>query len=222
MTGYSALIPAAGFGTRLGEGPKVWLELAEQPAFVWVVSKFAGLVDEVVVAVPGSDLDYAAAVVKEHALPVRVIEGGATRQESIRLMVEVAHCERVVIHDVARPFATRALLEEVIKAGMAHDAAAAFLPVEVPVARIEGGAVHRYLNASQVALFQTPLAFNRVALLGLLNDAQRDGIERQSPIQLWLDAGWPVHPVRGEKNNIKLTTPEDLAMAQLLTPYLSR
>ncbi|WP_187395023.1 IspD/TarI family cytidylyltransferase [Pigmentiphaga aceris] len=222
MTTYSALIPAAGFGARLGEGPKAWLALDQKPIFVWVVSKFIGLVDEIVMAVPPDALAYAETVVQEHGLQVRLIEGGTTRQESIRRMVAVAHGERVVIHDVARPFATRSLLGEVIKAGMTHDATAAFLPVEVPVARIEGGTVKRYLNASQVALFQTPLAFNRLALLTLLDDAQRDGIERQSPIQLWLDAGRQVHPVPGEKNNIKLTTPEDLALAQLLTPYLSR
>lgn len=219
---FSALIPAAGNGSRLGRGPKAWLELDGRPAFVWAVEKFGALAEEVVVAVPVGDLDRAGDVAAQYNLQVRLVEGGATRQASILRLLEAARCDRVLIQDVARPFVTRGLIEEVAQAGLAHGAAAAFLPVEVPIARIEHGAVVGHFPASGMALFHAPQAFERTALLAVLNEAERSGCQRQSQLQLWLEAGMDVHPVRGEKNNIKLTTPEDLALAHQLTPYLTQ
>lgn len=222
MKGFSALIPAAGLGSRLGQGPKVWLELAGRPIFVWVVAKFAALAGEVVVAVPGQDMDRAAALAEQYSLRVRLVEGGDTRQESIRRLVFAAQCEQVLIHDGARPFVTSTLVERVAAAGVKFGAAAAFLPAEVPVARIEAGRVVEHFHSANMALFQSPQSFDRAALLPVLNEAQRTGALRQSILQLWLEAGNEVHTLLGEKTNIKLTTEDDMVLAELFTGYLGR
>lgn len=220
--GYSALIPAAGRGERLGQGPKAWLELAGRPLFAWLVLKLMASADEVVAAVAEQDMAHAARVVAQHGLRVRLLEGGPTRQETVWRLVEAARCDQVLLQDVARPFATRALCAQVTDAARAHGAAAALLSLDVPVARIERGQVTGYLPASETAVFQAPQGFARAPLLEVLRQARHSGTQRQSTLQLWLDAGHRIVPVPGESTNIKLTRPEDLVLAQSLKEYLFR
>ena len=222
MSGLSALIPAAGVGTRLGHGPKAWLELDGQPALVWLVLKLMDLTDDVLAAVSAQEMAQAQQVVKRHGLRVRLVTGGATRQASVLRLVESAQSPWVLIQDVARPFATRVLQKSVFLAAQEYGAAAACVATEVPVARLENGWITGHLPAPEVAIFQAPQAFERLPLLDVLSQAQVAGIERQTTAQLWLDAGKPIYPVQGEKTNIKLTTPEDWVMAQSLMEYLHR
>lgn len=222
MTGLSALIPAAGMGTRLGQGGKAWLELDGRPALVWLTQKLMAVADEVWVAVAPTDRAQAERIARHWDLRLHLIEGGATRQETVWRLVEAAHGQQVLIQDVARPFVTRRLLEQTALAAREHVAAAAFLGADVPVALFEEGWVAGYLPATAVATFQAPQAFDRRALLEVLRQAQTAGRERQSTAQLWLDAGRRIYPVPGEKTNIKLTTPEDWTLAQSLKEYLYR
>jgi 2-C-methyl-D-erythritol 4-phosphate cytidylyltransferase len=209
------LIPAAGVGERLGLGPKAFLQLNGQPLVTWLVRKAGGIAAEVIVALPpGSRLP-------EQGASCRSIEGGSTRQETIARLVEAADRPWVLVQDVARPFASAALMRAVAAAARETGSAGAFLRPDVPVARIQDGLVAEHFRADQVGIFQAPQAFDRGLLVDVLARAAASNWQEQSTLQLVLRAGRPVRAVPGEKTNIKLTTAEDWKQAESLTEWLA-
>lgn len=212
----SALLPAGGAGTRLGLGDKGFLELAGKPLLHWVAEKAREVADEVVVAVPGERLAQARALLPGCV----VVAGGATRHASIARLADAASGDWMLVHDVARPFASVALMREVLAAASGCGCAGAMLDPEVPVARLRDGRVVEALARSEAAIFQAPQAFDRALLLRLLRDAAEARWEPQSTLQLAVRAGIPVAAVPGEKTNIKITTADDWRLAQLLESHL--
>jgi 2-C-methyl-D-erythritol 4-phosphate cytidylyltransferase len=208
----AVLVPAAGRGERLGLGPKAALSLGGRPILDWVADKALQLADEVVIACPSG------VVVPPGCIG---IEGGATRQESVLRLVRATRRPWVVLWDAARPFGSVALARAVLEAAQGGGAAGAFAPSEVPVARIEGGRVTHSFPAAGTGLFQTPQAFAQALLLAAAERADREGMVVQSTLELVLAAGHEVVAVPGEKLNIKLTTADDLRLAQALLGLLA-
>lgn len=212
----SALVPAAGAGTRLGLGPKALLEIDGKPLLRSLVDRLLRVANEVVLAVPASHLAHFRSAYPD----CRCIEGGGTRHDSVRRLVGAARHDWVLLQDAARPFASEALLREVAMAAVEIGCAGAFLDPEVPVARISGGFALEAIAREQAGIFQAPQAFSRALLSSILDQAATQGWCDQSTLQLALRAGVPVRSVRGEKTNIKLTTPEDWMVAQQLGKLL--
>jgi 2-C-methyl-D-erythritol 4-phosphate cytidylyltransferase len=212
----SILIPAAGQGTRLGLGPKALLELGGRPLVAWLAAKALRVAAEVLVAAPpGAATQFAAL-----CPGCRVIEGGTTRQASVAALACAARGDCLLIHDVTRPFVSAALLRAVAGAATPTGAAGAFFGPEVPVVRLRGGRMLEAFAADEVGILQSPLALRRELLLSVLARTEAQGWEAQSTMQLVLRAGVAVVAVPGEKTNIKLTTPEDWALAQLFKDLL--
>ncbi len=212
----SALIPAAGNGTRLGLGPKCLLRIGERTVLEIVVATLLPLVDEVVVAVPVDFVDEIAALLQGRAA---VIAGGRSRQESIDLMLAASAGEFVLILDGARPFASPALCAAVLQAAAQHGAAGAFLDPTVPVGRLENGVVASCQTRQEARIFQTPQAYRRDVLHTALDKTM--GREFQSTAQLVIAGGYTLHAIPGEPENIKITTSLDWLIAQrVLAPLL--
>lgn len=222
MSNLAVLIPAAGLGVRLGLGPKAWLEMEGLPLWVWLARKALQLSDQVWLAFAPTDLAQAQQLCQREGLPVHLIAGGVSRQETVLNLLTACQGHWVMIQDVARPFASLALLRLVFDSAVKHGAAAAFLPTDVPTAICHDGWVVAYRPAAEGLIFQAPQVFERKALLEVLWQAQAQALTRQSTLQLWLDARQRIYPVQGEKTNIKLTTPEDWVLAQALKAYLKR
>ena len=204
--GVSCLIPGAGLGERLGLGPKAFLELQGRPLLCWMTERALQVAEEVLVAVPSPLVEMAAEMLPK----CRVIAGGATRQDSIALLARQARGEWLLVHDAARPFASKALLQAVLETAQRTGCAGAFLDPEVPVARLRDGRVIEAYSRDEVGVFQSPQAFSRETMRAMLAcQANAPGWYGQSTIQLALLAGVPVHAVPGEKTNIKITTIED-------------
>ena len=212
----SCLIPAAGAGLRLGEGTKGFLSLAGRPLLCWVTEKALQVADEVIVAVPADRVDEATPLLPR----CRVVAGGGSRHDSVALLAELAVGDWLLLHDVARPFASVGLLQRVLEAARATGCAGAFVDPEVPVARLRDGFAVEALPRHEAGVFQAPQAFARQQLLAIVEQARTDGRQPQSTMQLALDAGLRVAAVAGEKTNIKITTPEDWRHAQTLEEYL--
>lgn len=205
----SALIPAAGMGTRLGLGPKCLLRLGGKTLIERVVDTLLPLVDEVLVAAPGGFEDALREVLGDSA---RVVTGGNTRQDSIDAMFHICTGEFIVIQDGARPFASRALTAAVLDAAREHGAAGAFLDPSVPVGHLVDGVVASYRTRQEARIFQAPQAYRREVLM----DARRKSAGRQfqSTAQMVIDAGYALWAVPGEPENIKITSPLDWLIAQ--------
>lgn len=212
----SFLIPAAGTGQRLGMGPKGFLELHGRPLLCWLADKALRVAGEVLVAVPPAHVDEVAAM-----LPAcRVCAGGTTRHDSVASLAEAARGDWLLLHDAARPFASVALFRAALDAARETGCSATLLDPEVPVALVCDGLLVEAHPPSTMGVSQTPQVFSREAMRRMQAHAAAQGWRPQSTMQLALLAGERVRAVRGEKTNIKITTPEDWAAVQHLDNLL--
>lgn len=210
-----ALIVAAGSGERLGAGqPKALVELAGRPLLQWSIDalqKLEGL-ERIVVALP-------AGVPAPEG--VTAVEGGAARSESVRLALAAAGpCELVLVQDAARPLLTTDLARTVVEALEADeqaDAAIAAVPVTDTIKALDPhGAVSETLDRSRLWAVQTPQVFRRGALERALAVGPEELALATDDAWLIERAGGRVIVVAAGDENLKVTTPMDLRMAELL------
>jgi len=213
-----AVIVAAGRGERLGaELPKALVEVAGRPLVQWSIDALAAVeeVDEIVVALPAGT----------QAPPgVTAVDGGTVRSDSVRRALAASAAagpdEVVVVHDAARPLVTVEMIEQVIGAlrrDQSLDAAIAAAPVTDTVKRADdSGVVRETLDRSVLWAVQTPQVFRRAALERALDVS--DEILAQATDDAWLveRLGGRVAVVACEVDNLKITTPLDLARAEVL------
>jgi len=219
----SAIIAAGGRGSRFGgTQPKQLQPLAGVPILKRTVDVFLNgyAFDEVVVALP-SDL---AANPPAYLDDVIVVEGGERRQDSVANAVRAVapSSQVIVIHDAARPLVTPAVIERTIAAAIKHGAAIAALPARDTVKRGDASRVIRgTLPRDEIFLAQTPQAFR----VGVLRDAlaiASTATDATDEAMLAEAAGHHVHLVEGDPRNLKITTPDDLMLAEALAPREAR
>jgi 2-C-methyl-D-erythritol 4-phosphate cytidylyltransferase len=215
-----ALIVAAGRGERLGFGrPKALVPLCGQSMLAWSVGSLRAVpsVSQIIVALPADALD---------AAPdgVTVVAGGAQRSQSVRAALAAAadDADPVIVHDAARPLATPDLFTQALEAlalAPEADAVIAATPVSDTIKEVadDGRSVTRTLDRSRLWAVQTPQVFRRAALERALAEASEELLS-QATDDAWLieRAGGVVHVIGSDPGNLKITTPEDLRVAELL------
>ena len=216
----AAILLAAGRGERLGSSvPKAFVELDGRPLLLYSldVLRSSRTITTLVVTVPSGWEGRAAALVGAGA---RVVVGGETRQRSVaaalRVLDDAIALDVVVCHDVARPLATADLFESVVKALEDADGAIPVIPAVDTLKRVEEGRVVETIPRTGVVRVQTPQAFRLRALLRAHREAEEDGVQATDDAALLERIGLRVAAVKGELDNIKVTTPEDLRLASLL------
>jgi 2-C-methyl-D-erythritol 4-phosphate cytidylyltransferase len=209
-----ALIVAAGRGERLGIGnppaPKALVHVGGRPLVEWSIEVLSQVCDQVVVALPPG--------VHAPAGTVGVI-GGAERSLSVRAALAASSGDPVLVHDAARPLVTVELAQACLDALDARDLDAAIAAAPVTDTIKEAGAeqvVERTLERSRLWAIQTPQAFRREALERAL--AQPDEIVAAATDDAALveAMGGRVGIVEAPRENIKVTTPLDLTLAERL------
>ena len=211
LAGVWTVVVAAGTGTRFG-GPKHLADLAGLPVLARSVAT-AALVSEGIVVVVGVDqvAGIAALPSIDSMASVGVVAGGDTRSQSVRNGIAAVpdDAQVILVHDGARPLADRALFERTITAVFAGaDAAVPAIPVTDTIRAIGGGVVDR----SKLVAVQTPQAFRAEAL----RDAHTSGSDATDDAGLVEAQGGTVMLVDGARENLKITNPEDLAIAHTL------
>jgi 2-C-methyl-D-erythritol 4-phosphate cytidylyltransferase len=215
-----ALILAAGSGERFGAGrPKALVELAGRPLVRWSVDLLREVaeIERIVVALPSGT---------EAPAGVIGVEGGAVRSESVRRALAAAGVgagrddDLVLVHDAARPLVTVALARATIRALEADesiDGAIAAAPMTDTVKRVgDDGVVRETLDRRELWAVQTPQVFRRGALERALDVP--DEVLAQATDDAWLieRAGGRVGVVESTRENLKITTPHDLVVAEML------
>lgn len=212
-----ALIVAAGRGERLGtDRPKALVSLRGRPMLAWSLEALRAVdaVREIIVALPAEWLD---------AAPEGVIAvvGGAQRSHSVRAALARSDgYDPVIVHDAARPLVTPALFTAALAEleRSQADAVIAAAPVTDTIKECapDGRTVIRTLERSRLWAIQTPQVFRRAALAGAL--AGSDEQLAQATDDAWLieRAGGTVRIVGSDPGNLKVTTPEDLRIAELI------
>jgi 2-C-methyl-D-erythritol 4-phosphate cytidylyltransferase len=216
-------VVAGGSGRRFG-GRKQFLPLAGRPVASWSVRAARSVADGVVLVVPAPDSDDADDVsvpipgsTGEDALGATfVVPGGATRADSVRagLAAVPADAEVIVVHDAARPLAGPDLFSAVVDAVRAGDVGGAVpvVPVTDTLKRVDAGRVVATVDRDGLLAVQTPQAFAADALRA----AHAGAGDATDDAGLLEAAGLVVAAVAGDPRNLKLTRPEDLALAEAL------
>jgi 2-C-methyl-D-erythritol 4-phosphate cytidylyltransferase len=212
------LIVAAGRGERLGSGrPKALVSLCGRPMLEWSVAALQAVADvsTVVVALPADELDAAP--------PGTVaVAGGVQRSHSVRAALGACpEGDPVIVHDAARPLATPQLFEQALlelERAPEADAVIAATPVTDTIKEVgdDGRTVVRTLERTRLWAVQTPQVFRRAALERAL--ALADDELGRATDDAWLveRSGGVVHVVGAEPGNMKVTTREDLRMAEMI------
>ena len=210
------MIAAAGSGERLGAGgPKAFVELAGRPMLEWSLEAFraAGTVDEIVVAAPPEDQD------RVSDLGVAAVPGGEHRSQSVANALDRCAGEIVVVHDAARPLVRPGLIDAVVQELAAEEGASGVIaaaPVSDTIKQAnEGGEVERTLERSGLWAVQTPQAFRIDALREAL--AAAGSLAEATDDAMLVEArGGRVLIHASPPDNLKVTTPFDLRVADLL------
>ena len=218
------LIPAAGMGRRMGsERNKLLLTLLGKPILAWTLlaAEAAHKISWIGIIGQPADQSDIKAILAELALslPVQLIMGGETRQESVYngLQALPDGAERVLIHDGARCLATPQLLNRCAEALLDCSGFIAAVPVKDTIKVVdEVGVIQETPDRRQLWAAQTPQGFE-VKLLKQCHDKGRDlGWEVTDDAALFERCGLPVRIVEGEETNLKVTTPVDLAIAEFI------
>jgi 2-C-methyl-D-erythritol 4-phosphate cytidylyltransferase len=221
-----AIIVAAGAGTRAAAGGmetrKQFRELAGLPVLVHTLRRFeeAGEIGATIAVVPESEIDRALALARAHGIAklASAVAGGASRTESVRLGLRAVDlsAEIVAVHDGVRPFVTAAEIDATVRAAAPTGAAVLVAPVIDTVKEIAGGSVARTLARERLRRALTPQCFRLDLLRRAYERAVSARLEATDDSALVERLGVEVRTVEGDPRNIKLTRPEDFALAEIL------
>jgi 2-C-methyl-D-erythritol 4-phosphate cytidylyltransferase len=219
----SAIIVAAGSGLRLKmDTPKAFVPLGGQSLLHYSLRAIAALdaIGEAIVTVPAGMERQARAEVGRAGveIPVKLVAGGAERQDSVRIALGLtsAESEIVVVHDAARPFATPALFAACIDATRRADGAIAAIAVADTLKRIDGRTITATVAREGLWQAQTPQAFRRERLVEAHDRAMRERWAATDDAELIERCGGRVEVVESSATNLKITTPADLEIAEAL------
>lgn len=217
-----AIIAAAGRGNRLGrEEPKALVMLAGLPLVVRAALPFqrCPLVEEIVVVAPEGSLDAVHRWVRRCSLSKvhAVVAGGPQRQDSVgRGLEALGDAEVVLVHDGARPLLEEGLVERVAQAAAEYGAAVCAVPVRDTLKRVRGEVIERTVDRAGIWAAQTPQGFRTHLLRAAHARARQEGFYGTDDAVLVERLGYPIRVIPGSSRNLKITTPEDLLVAEAL------
>lgn len=221
------IIPAAGDSTRMRASKrKPWLPLGGKPIILRTLELFQSLpwIEEIVLVVNKADEEEVNGALWE-SLSARgvslIVTGGANRAESVwnGLQVSDPSCEVVAVHDAVRPFISIDTCKALMRTARDRGAAVPVIPMQDTVKRIEGDRVTETIRRLGLVAVQTPQCFRRELLLEAFDFARRTGgiLENMTDDASLIEAyGSEVHAILGSSANLKITTQEDLVIAEAM------
>ena len=224
----TALIPAAGSGSRMGsKTKKQFLNLAGQPLLTRTVLFFEKnpLIDEIILVVPKEDLSYCEREIIKNIKPkksIKAIPGGDSRARSVyNGLNEIKGKDHdiVLVHDGARPLLTDSLIARLVnylRQNPKEVGVVPVIPVKDTIKTLEGSYIISTPDRSKLFAAQTPQCFYLNKILDVFNkseDKLHFFTDESSMLEYY---GYKVQTINGEENNIKITTPQDLAIAEFL------
>ncbi len=218
----SALIAAAGSSSRMGGENKLLLPLGGKPVIAHTLLAIdrAAQVDEIIIAAREVDLVTYADLCKKYGItkPVKVVIGGASREESVlRAALEAdPDAALLAVQDGARPLVTPELIDDVIEKARGCNAAAPAVPVHDTIKVAEGGAVRSTPDRTKLFAVQTPQVFDAQLLKAALQSAVDQKIPLTDDCSAVERLGKQVYLTEGSQENIKITTPLDMILAQAI------
>jgi 2-C-methyl-D-erythritol 4-phosphate cytidylyltransferase len=212
----AAVIVSAGRGERFGS-PKHRALLGGKPVLEWSLEAFQGCREVAALVLVLQDPVEGAELRRRYPKLRAVVAGGAQRQHSVHCGFRALTGSEpglVLIHDGARPLVSRELIRRVLEGAEREGAAVPVIPVEDSLKKVTQGFIRASLDRSELFRSQTPQAFRYALLKQGLEEAERDGYIGTDEAALLERLGRKVAAVPGDWRNLKLTTPEDLEIAE--------
>ena len=215
-----AVIVAAGSASRMGGIDKVMAPLKGEPMIVHTVRAFQSCdaIKEIVIVTRPDLILPITSLTNEFDKVTAVVMGGNSRQESVFLGMNALSekCELAAIQDGARPLVTWQLIDRVVRAAHAYHAAIPVIPVKDTIKVCNSALVESTPDRSTLRAVQTPQVFDFDLLRGALKKAAEDGAEVTDDCSAVERLGMTVRTVEGDERNLKVTTPFDLKIAEML------
>lgn len=221
----TAIILAAGKGTRMKKNiNKQYLMLKDEPMIVKTIDvlETTPLIDEIIIVINKEEKEYFKKfILNQYTFKKisQVVDGGSQRQESVynALLVVEEKTNIVLIHDGARPFVTHEMIERCIHGALEFDAASTGVPIKETIKIITKNQIVKDTpNRENIWVTQTPQAFK----LDVIKSAHQYAIEQKitgtDDAMLVEQMGKKVKMVKGDYQNLKITTPEDLIIAETI------
>ncbi len=216
----SAVIVAAGSGERMRGINKLFAKLDGVPVLLRSILAFekSGCIDEIIVSARGEEMAAICELAAKNGVKKlsKVIEGGEKRSDSVyKGLMEVSEKSVLTaIHDGARPLVTERVIESAVLAAARSEAAAPAVRVKDTIKTVSSGKVKDTPDRSLLYAVQTPQVFKTDVIKAALTAAIKSGAELTDDCMALERLGIPVVITEGDYNNIKITTPEDLAVAE--------
>lgn len=218
----SVIIAAAGNSTRYGTGnSKQFLLLEGVPVLIKSVQAFEQIdeVKEIIITARKQDFDVIESFLQQYNIKKvkSVVEGGATRQDSIAAAVKKVseETEIIAVHDGARPLVSKETIIGVIEKAVEKGAAACAVPVKDTIKIIDSsGKIVTTPDRASLRAVQTPQVFDFALYKEAIGKAVSESKQYTDDCQLIESMGHPVYLTDGDYENIKITTPDDLLVAE--------
>ena len=215
-----AVIVAAGTASRMGGIDKIMADLGGRPVIRRTLQPFMDCpgIREIVIVTRPDLLGPITELCREYDKVRAVIEGGASRQESVKLGLAALSekTKLVAVQDGARPLVTWQVIDRTVRAAHSYGAAAPAIPVKDTIKTVQGGIVINTPDRSRLQAVQTPQVFDLDLLKGALARAEKNGDQVTDDCSAVELMGMSVRIVEGDERNMKVTTPLDLKIAELL------
>jgi 2-C-methyl-D-erythritol 4-phosphate cytidylyltransferase len=212
-----AIITGGGTGSRMGESiPKQFLTVNGLPILMHTINRFVPLVDTVIVTLPEQYVEYWKRIAVEYKFQAGciLIQGGETRFASVKNALDfVSDKGLVAVHDAVRPFVTSTLIQSCFQHAQQHGTAVAALPLKESL-RMVSGTKSQSVDRSGFYIVQTPQVFTCEIIKKAYNQPYNPQFTDDASV---VEAsGQEIQLVDGEEWNVKITTPTDLALAEVI------
>ena len=215
-----AVIVAAGSATRMGGIDKVMADLGGEPMIVRTVRAFQNCdaIASIVIVTREDLIRPISDLCRDMKKVAAVVAGGKSRQESVHLGLNALPkgTKLAAVHDGARPLVSWQVIDRVVRAANTYGAAAPAIPVKDTIKVVQGRLVKETPDRSSLMAVQTPQVFDFDLLRGALKKAEEDGAQVTDDCSAVERTGMRIKIVEGDERNLKVTTPMDLKIAELL------
>ena len=215
-----AVIVAAGSASRMGGIDKVMAQLHGEPMIRRTVRAFqnSDAITSIVIVTREDLIRPISALCRDMDKVVAVVAGGSSRQESVHLGLNALPkgTKLAAVHDGARPMISWEVIDRTVRAANTYGAAAPAIPVKDTIKVVQGGLVKETPDRATLQAVQTPQVFDFDLLRGALKKAETDGAQVTDDCSAVERLGMKIKIVEGDERNLKVTTPLDLKIAELL------
>lgn len=215
----SVIIAAAGSGTRMQSSiKKQFMTLLDVPILVRTLRQFdLPSIHEIVIVTNADDVDEVKALLKGYGIlkVSSVVAGGQTRQDSIYKGLQAVKGDYVLVHDAARPFVNRTIIQDHID-NLSEVGLITAVACKDTIKVVKDGIVKETLDRGNLVNVQTPQSFETKALIRAYDYAIKENLSVTDDASVYEAAGLQVRILPGSYDNIKITTPEDIIQGEII------